>query len=100
MSVRNFKVDELCLYRGKICRVLKVERNFYKGLEYMGIKDGTEYNPSLTLLPLYGVDNKPVKKPKEVVAISGSVEYVLDTVEQLKRDIERSQERIRLLELG
>lgn len=100
MSVRTFNIGELCVYRGKICRVVGSERNFFQGREYMGIKDGTEYNPSLTLLPIHGVDNKPIKKPKEVVAISGSVEYVKDALKKLKHDIEHSQERVRLLELG
>lgn len=100
MSVRRFKVGELCLHRGRICRVLKVERNFFMGHEYMGIKDGTEYNPSLTLLPLYGTDNQPVKKPRQVVTISGSVESVADTITQLKHDIAHHQARIALLEQG
>ena len=100
MSVRTFNIGELCVFRKKVCRVLKVERNFAKGLEYMGVKDGTEFNPSLTLLPLYGVDNKPIKKPKEVVAISGSVEYVKDEIKKLKREVEHGQERMRILELG
>lgn len=97
---RTFKVDDLCLYRGKICRVLEVEPNLAKGLGYMGIKDGTEFNPFLTLLPLYGVDNKRVKTPREVIVVSGSVESAADTLKKLKRDIEHSQERIRLLEQG
>ena len=88
-QVRMFEIGEICVHNGFICRVDAVERDIpgvtRSSLAYMGIKDGTELNPTLTLTTLYGPDGEPVKKPKRRTAISGAVDYVheaLATMEQ------------------
>lgn len=82
MSVRIFKVGDICVHNGFICRVDAVERQItgqnVPSRAYMGIKDGTEFNPTLTMTPLFGPGGKPVKKPKTRKDASGAVEYAQD----------------------
>jgi len=102
MGVRMFKVGEVCVHKGYICRVDAVERvitgqNGYPSRAYMGIKDGTEFNPTLTMTPLYGPDGEPVKKPKPKQDASGAVEYAHHAVESMETEVARLQKRIALL---
>ena len=102
MSVRKFKVGEVCVHKGFICRVDAVERvitgqNGYPSRAYMGIKDGTEFNPTLTMTPLYGPDGEPVKKAKPKQDASGAVEYAQDVLKDTEAEVARLQKRIALL---
>lgn len=102
MSVRMFKVGDYCIHKGFICRVDAVERvitgqNGYPSRAYMGIKDGTEFNPTLTMTPLYGPDGEPVKKPKPRQAASGAVEYPQHEMENMEAEVARLQKLIAIL---
>lgn len=97
-----FKVGDFCVHKGFICRVDAVERvitgqNGYPSRAYMGIKDGTEFNPTLTMTPLYGPDGEPVKKPKPRKDASGAVEYPQAELRALETEVARLQKRIALL---
>ena len=101
-QVRMFKVGETCFHKGFICRVDAVERvitgqNGYPSRAYMGIKDGTEFNPTLTLTPLYGPDGEPVKKPKQRKDASGAVDYADYALESMETEVALLQKRIALL---
>jgi hypothetical protein len=100
MAVRRFKVGDLCVHRGFICRVDRVEREFAKGLSYMGVKDGTEFNPTLYMTPLYGVTGDPVKKVKVRSACSGSVGYAHMEVLEMENQVRVLQKKIALLREG
>ena len=90
MSVRMFKVGDVCVHKGFICRVDAVEREITgktcPSRAYMGIKDGTEFNPTLTMTPLYGQHGEPVKKAKTRKAPPGAVEYAQHQVEQWEEE--------------
>ena len=99
MSVRRFKIGEVCVHKGFICRVDALERNIY-GVTCpsgYGIKDGTEVNPTLTLTALYGPDGEPVKNAKSRKAISGNVEYAQDVLKDAEAEVARLQKHIALL---
>lgn len=101
-SVRRFSVGELCIHRGYICRVDEVKREItgYEGhpsREYMGIPDGTEFNPTLTLTPLYGLDDKPVHGAKTRKEASGAVRRIQEEVQDLKDGIAKAQRRLALI---
>ena len=101
-SVRSFSVGELCIHKGYICRVDGVKREItgYEGhpsRAYMGIPDGTEFNPTLTLTPLYGPDDKPVKGAKTRKESSGAVRRIQEEVQELKDGIAKAQRRLALL---
>lgn len=89
MSVRMFKVGEICVYKGFICRVDAVERQITgqnrPSHAYMGTPDGTEFNPTLTMTPLYGPDGEPVKKAKPRKAASGAADYAKYQIAEWER---------------
>jgi hypothetical protein len=97
-----FSVGDLCLHKGYICRVTEVTRDFAgvtrPSLEYMGVKDGTEFNPTLKLMPLYRPNGQPVKNPKPRTAVSGSVEYASVAVADMKEKIKAMSAIVDLLE--
>ncbi len=88
-QVRTFEIGEICVHKGFICRVDAVERHItgvtQPSLAYMGIKDGTELNPDLTLMPLYGPDGEPVKKAKRRKAVSGAVDYAHEALTMMEQ---------------
>lgn len=101
-NVRMFVVGDLCVHRGYICRVDAVERNItgqngHPSRAYMGIKDGTEFNPTLTMTPLYGPDGEPVKKAKPRQDASGAVSRASEEIEDIERQIALLQKRLNLL---
>ena len=101
MGVREFAVGEVCIHKGFICRVDAVERRITGQNEpsraYMGVPDGTEFNPTLTMTPLYGPDGEPVKKAKPRKDASGAVERASDMVAHMETEIALLQKRISLL---
>jgi hypothetical protein len=99
MSVRRFKIGNVCVHKGFICRVDAVERNIY-GVTCpsgYGIKDGTEVNPTLTLTALYGPDGEPVKNAKSRKAISGYVKHAQQALKDAEAEVARLQKHIALL---
>ena len=94
-KLRMFKVGELCVHKGYICRVEKVERNIAKGL--FGVKDGTEFNPILTMTPLYKPDGEPVKKAKSKQDASGAVSRVSEEMADIEKQVALLQKRLNLL---
>lgn len=68
----SYRVGDLCIHKGFLCRVDKIERVFSKG-QY-GVPDGTEYNPNLTLTALFTPAGEPVKKASVRKACSGGTE--------------------------
>lgn len=97
--MRKFKIGDVCVHKGFICRVDAVERNIY-GVTCpsgYGIKDGTELNPTLTLTALYGPDGEPVKNAKSRKAISGHVEHAQQALQDTEAEVARLQKRIALL---
>jgi hypothetical protein len=97
MAVCMFEVGEICVYKGYICRVSQVERVFAKGMMYMNIPDGYEFNPTLTMIPLYAPDGKPVKKTTPRSAPSGAVHRADYEIQQLEATIEVSKKKVELL---
>lgn len=99
---RHLKVGDLCIHKGSICRVTAVERQITgqnaPSRAYMGIPDGTEFNPNLTLTPLYGPKGTPVRKAKSRTASAGSVTSVQNEVKDLKDKIGSMQKRLALLQ--
>ncbi len=87
MSVRMFKVGEIGIHKGYVVRVEALERKFAKGLEYMKIKDVSEFNPMLTMFPLYGPNASPVKAPKLKFGSSGSVERADEAIKRLEEEV-------------
>lgn len=101
-NVRMFEVGEYCVHRGYICRVDAVERNItgqngHPSRAYMGIKDGTEFNPTLTMTPLYKPDGEPVKNAKPKQDVSGAVSRVSEEIADIERQIALLQKRLNLL---
>ncbi len=68
----SYRVGDLCIHKGFLCRVDKIERVFSKG-QY-GVPDGTEYNPNLTLTALFTPAGEPVKKAIVRKVCSGGTE--------------------------
>jgi hypothetical protein len=102
MSIIMFNVGEVCVHRGYICRVDAVERiitgqNGYPSRAYMGIEDGTELNPILTLTPLYGPDGEPVKDAKTRKGTSGAAVRVQDALKDKEAEVARLQKIMDLL---
>ena len=101
MSVRMFNVGEICVYGDFVCRVDAVERQItgqsHPSLAYMKVPDGTEFNPKLTLTPLYGPEGEPVKKAKPRQAFSGEVARLSEKLAEVQREIERLQKITALL---
>lgn len=101
-KVRMFAVGDVCVHKGFICRVDAVERNItgqngHPSRAYMGIKDGTEFNPTLTMTPLYKPDGEPVKKAKPRQDASGAVTRVSEEIADIERQIALLQNRLNLL---
>jgi len=101
-DVRMFDVGDLCIHKSAICRVDAVTRNItgtesYPSLAYMGVKDGTEFNPTLTLTPLYGPDGEPVKRAKSRQASSGAVASVAESRRDIEQQVTLLQKRLALL---
>lgn len=61
----SYRVGDLCIHKGFLCRVDKIERVF---------SSGTEYNPNLTLTALFTPAGEPVKKASVRKACSGGTE--------------------------
>lgn len=101
MSVREFAVGEVCVHRFFICRVAAVERRITGQNEpsraYMGVPDGTELNPILTMTALYGPDGEPVKNAKPRKDASGAVARASEEMAHLEAEVARLQNRISLL---
>jgi hypothetical protein len=99
MSTRSFKIGEICVHKGSICRVEASERcivGVTRPSAY-AFKDGTELNPTLTLTSLYGPDGEPVKKAKPRKAVSGNVEYAQDALKDMQAEVTRLQKFIAIL---
>lgn len=95
--VRMFKVGDIVVHKGYVCRVAEVKRKFSEGLGYMGIKDGQEFNPTVTMIPLYGPDGEPVKKAGVRTASSGAVFSAKEEAADIEREILRKKKRLELL---
>jgi hypothetical protein len=64
----------------------------------MGIKDGTEFNPTLKLTPLYTPSGEPVKRGKERTCPSGAVSSQEEEIRARKDQIALHQKMIKILE--
>lgn len=100
MKVRMFEVGSLCVHEGMICRVDEVKRKFASRLGYMGVKDGTEFNPTLTLTPTHDSDGVAVINPRKFQVSAGSVESTDEAVLKLESQVERLEKRLSLLRQG
>lgn len=100
MNVRRFKIGEVCVHKGYICRVEASERCIVgvTCTPYYSIKDGTELNPTLTLVSMYGPDGEPISNPKSRKTASGNVEYAQDALEDMRNQVALLQKKITLLE--
>ena len=100
MGVRSFEVGEICIHRGSICRVEASERCIIGVTcpSAYSLKDGTEVNPTLTLVPLYGPDGEPVRCHLSRTAVSGNVEYAQDALGDMRHQVALLQKKIALLE--
>lgn len=96
-KVRMFEVGEMCVHKGYICRVEKVERNIAKGL--YGVKDGTEFNPWLTITPLIGPGGNSAKAASKKRIVSGAVDTIAEAEKKIHNEIQKLQERLILLKL-
>jgi hypothetical protein len=84
MSVITFPDGALVLHKGSVCRVLSSERQFAKGLGYMKIPDGTEFNPMLLVQVLRKPDMTAPKMLCQRRVSSGAVESIASVVAFLK----------------
>lgn len=95
--VKLFKVGDKCVHEGIIYRVEAVERKFAKGLTHMGVKDGTEFNPTLTLIPMYGRDGEPVKAGERCKESAGAVRSVTEEIREMKAQMEIINKKMQIL---
>lgn len=100
MNIRRFKIGEVCVHKGYICRVEASERCIVgvTSTSAYSLKDGTELNPTLTLVSVYGPDGEPTSNPKSRKTASGNVEYAQDALEGMRNQIALLQKKITLLE--
>lgn len=96
-GIRRYEIGEICIHKGFICRVTQVERKFAKGFAYMNIPDGTEFQPTITMMPLYGPKNELVKKPKSKVDAAGAVQSYDAALLELEAEQALLAQRIELL---
>jgi hypothetical protein len=92
-----FEVGELCVHKGYICRVETVDRNIANGL--YGVKDGTEFNPMLTITPLIGPGGNSAKAASKKRVSSGAVNTIAEAEKEIHDQIQKLQERLILLNL-
>ena len=97
-SVRMFEVGDICVHKGYICRVDAVKRQITgdttPSLSYMNVKDGTEFNPTLVMTPLFGPNGDPVKKAKPMTAPSGAARRASEAIAELESQAEVIQKRL------
>lgn len=101
MGTRDFDIGEICTYKGFICRVDAVAPQITgetcPSRAYMGIPDGTAFNPTLTMMPLWNLDGVPVKNPKPKQDASGAVSRLSWEISELEANIEKLQQRLNFL---
>jgi len=96
----TFERGGICVFEGSVCEILSVERVFTGrnafSRAFVGIPDGTELPPTLTLVYLYGPDGEPAEDPRETEVSSRFVSDAGDP-DSLEREIKRLQKRIDIL---
>ena len=101
MGTINFDVGDFCAHKGFICRVDEVAPQVTgitcPSRAYMGIPDGTEFNPTLTMTPLWNLEGVPVKNPKPRKDASGAVTRVSWEISELESHIVELQKKLQFL---
>lgn len=94
----NFERGRLCVFEGSVCEILSVSKVItgYNTFSRVGIPDGTELPPTLTLAYLYGPEGELDRDPRETEVSSGFVSDAGDP-DSLEREIKRLQKRIEIL---